>query len=471
MENENIAAKKKPHRKAFRSESHKNGLVSIMGGSSFSGRKTRPVVSTRAPLSPLQNQSPQDETAAAESEVPRRKSYLKNAFSKIGKGYVRVSSAIKNAARTILVAKKPAFQMPAHSPRRIMARQAREKIQVAVEPSSITPRNKPRFQWTRTGVEFLLTLIKKPVVLVSSLLFLASIAAGASILISANNFPLPAVNAILPDEDSAQKALMAIVSPEPTPNDSTPQAALPPLPLSLKVQSYTVRSSDSLASIAKRFGLRQDTIISMNSLRNASSLRAGLTLRIPNMDGVNRIVRGGESLQGIAKSFGINVAKIADANDLKSASLYAGQSLFIPYARLSSYDLRNFYGDKFVWPARGIISSPFGFRINPFSGLRTFHSAIDIAIPMGTPVRATMDGTVADTGYNSVFGNYIILRHSGGYQSLYGHLEAIGVRRGAAVSQGQVIGHSGNTGESTGPHLHFSIFKNGVAVNPIAYVK
>jgi murein DD-endopeptidase MepM/ murein hydrolase activator NlpD len=133
--------------------------------------------------------------------------------------------------------------------------------------------------------------------------------------------------------------------------------------------------------------------------------------------------------------------------------------------------MQNFYGVSFVWPVRGPISSPFGYRSNPFTGLRTYHSALDIAVPLGTKVKATRAGTVADTGYNSVFGNYIILKHSSGYQSLYGHLSAIGVREGQSVDQGAVIGNSGNTGESTGPHLHFSIFQNGKALDPRRFVK
>jgi len=182
-------------------------------------------------------------------------------------------------------------------------------------------------------------------------------------------------------------------------------------------------------------------------------------------------VRKGESLQSVAKAFGVEVTGIVDANDLASGSLSSGQNLFIPNAKLSSASLKDFYGERFMWPARGGISSPFGYRSNPFTGLKTFHSAIDIAVNSGTRVKAAGDGTVADTGYNSVFGNYIILKHSSGYQSLYGHLSSILVHEGAKVTQGGVIALSGNTGQSTGPHLHFSIFKNGQALDPRKFVK
>jgi murein DD-endopeptidase MepM/ murein hydrolase activator NlpD len=189
------------------------------------------------------------------------------------------------------------------------------------------------------------------------------------------------------------------------------------------------------------------------------------------MDGVSHKVRSGESLLYLAKTYAIDMTRIVDANDLASGTINTGQSLFIPNARLSSATLRNFYGELFIWPARGRISSSFGYRANPFTGLRTYHSAIDIVVSLGTKVKATNAGTVADTGYNSVFGNYVILKHASGYQSLYAHLSQISVKEGSSISQGSIIGLSGNTGQSTGPHLHFSIFKNGQALDPTKYVK
>jgi murein DD-endopeptidase MepM/ murein hydrolase activator NlpD len=301
------------------------------------------------------------------------------------------------------------------------------------------------------------------------LAFLILAAGGTSTLLGSTAFPVGAGGLDLPDEDSAQKALLAYLEPEVVDLGLSPQApgGLPPIPLSVSLRSYTVKSGDSLDRIAKRFGLRQDTLISANNLRNASSIKPGVTLRIPNMDGISHKVRKGENLSLVAKAYGIDVTRLLDANDLASGTITVGQSLFIPNARLSSATLQDFYGQRFIWPASGRISSPFGYRANPFTGLRTFHSAIDIVLSSGTKVKATSGGRVADTGYNSVFGNYIILKHDSGYQSLYAHLSHIGIKEGAQVSQGSVIGLSGNTGQSTGPHLHFSIFRNGQAIDPL----
>ncbi len=306
-----------------------------------------------------------------------------------------------------------------------------------------------------------------PILLISSI----ALTAGAAAVISAAQFPLRASSLILPDEESAQALLMAYIAPEGLEKENLPSGSLPPIPLAVKLGSYTVRSGDTIEKIAKRFGLRQDTIISVNNLQSASSLRSGLSLRIPNMDGVSHRVRRGESLSSLSKTYAIDMTRIVDANDLASSTIAVGQSLFIPNARLSSASLKQFYGMQFQWPVRGRISSPFGFRSNPFTGLRTFHSAVDIVVNIGSSVTATSDGRVADTGYNSVFGNYIILKHDSGYQSLYAHLSKITVKEGSYISKGSVIGLSGNTGQSTGPHLHFSLFKNGQALDPLKYLK
>lgn len=274
----------------------------------------------------------------------------------------------------------------------------------------------------------------------------------------------------LPNEDSAQAALMAMLEPEP-PEPTATNIALPPLPSFLVEKTYTVRRGDTLQTIARQFGLREDTLISANNLNSKNQLQVGKTLKVPNMNGVYHTVKKNENLSVISKTYGVDMTRIADANNISTATIRMGDRLFIPNAKLNASVLRNFYGETFIWPARGPISSPFGYRSNPFSGKRTFHAAIDIVVNTGTSVKATREGKVADTGYNAVFGNYVIIRHPDGYQSLYAHLSAILTHKSTSVNQGEVIGKSGNTGQSTGPHLHFGIFRNGQAVDPRKYVK
>lgn len=265
--------------------------------------------------------------------------------------------------------------------------------------------------------------------------------------------------------------LLEYLSPEfAAPADPAEIASLP-LPRAVEIGYYTVRKGDSISSIARQFGRSADSILSMNGIKNAKSLRAGTELKIPNMDGLLHVVGKGESLGSISKRYKVELTLLADANDLGSTTLKVGQSLFIPGAKLSTEELKRIYGTAFAWPVRGPISSWFGVRADPFTGVRRFHAGIDIVVNLGTPVKAAADGRVADLGYNANYGNYIILSHPDGSQTLYGHLSAFSVTRGQAVTLGKVIGKSGNSGYSTGPHLHFSLYRNGVAQNPLKTLK
>jgi murein DD-endopeptidase MepM/ murein hydrolase activator NlpD len=120
----------------------------------------------------------------------------------------------------------------------------------------------------------------------------------------------------------------------------------------------------------------------------------------------------------------------------------------------------------FSWPVTGTITSPFGWRSNPFGGGPEFHQGLDIAAPLGTTVTAAAAGTVIMAQWYGGYGNYILIDHGGGYSTGYGHLSAIYVSNGQSVQRGQAIGAVGSTGQSTGPHLHFEVRINGKPVDP-----
>jgi peptidoglycan DL-endopeptidase CwlO len=117
-----------------------------------------------------------------------------------------------------------------------------------------------------------------------------------------------------------------------------------------------------------------------------------------------------------------------------------------------------------IWPANGSISSPFGTRWG------RLHAGVDIPLPEGTPLRAAASGRVAIAGAVGGYGNYTCIQHSGSLSTCYGHQSRLGVSVGQSVSQGQVIGYSGNTGNSTGPHVHFEVRVNGSPVDPLGYL-
>ncbi|MGA9943978.1 MAG: peptidoglycan DD-metalloendopeptidase family protein [Candidatus Cybelea sp.] len=120
----------------------------------------------------------------------------------------------------------------------------------------------------------------------------------------------------------------------------------------------------------------------------------------------------------------------------------------------------------FSWPVNGTITSPFGWRTNPFGGGPEFHQGLDIAAPMGTTVTAAAGGTVIMAQWYGGYGNYILIDHGASYSTGYGHLSAMYVSSGQSVQRGQAIGAVGSTGQSTGPHLHFEVRIAGKPVDP-----
>jgi murein DD-endopeptidase MepM/ murein hydrolase activator NlpD len=263
------------------------------------------------------------------------------------------------------------------------------------------------------------------------------------------------------------------ISGDEVPGDTIPGDEIPgdTIPLDLTEtfswKEYRVRRGDTLSEIAKAQELSLGTLIACNSITNARRLREGEALRIPNMDGIPYTVKAGDSLSSISASSGVPLTVILDVNDLESDVISPGASLFLPGVRMPQDELRLALGESFMYPVRGVLSSSYGWRIDPISKVERFHSAIDLAAPQGTPVRAAMDGTVSRVAVNSIYGIYIILTHPGGYQSLYAHLSLASVKQGAAVTRGGKIGEVGSTGYSTGPHLHFGVFRNNKAINPL----
>ncbi len=239
---------------------------------------------------------------------------------------------------------------------------------------------------------------------------------------------------------------------------------------SITTRSYTVRNGDTISGIAQRFNLGMDTVISFNSIQDARSLKVGTTLTIPNSNGLKYKVRRGDYLGSIAKKYGIALNEMLDWNNLETSVIVPGQELFIPGARLSEMERNRVFGRLFIYPTRGRITDRFGMRRDPFTGIRRFHNGVDLAGPVGTSVIASMSGKVAMLGYNPTFGKYIILTHPEGFQTLYGHLDAFRVQKGERVKQGQRIADMGNSGYSTGSHLHFSIFRRGEPIDPFQYL-
>ncbi len=239
-------------------------------------------------------------------------------------------------------------------------------------------------------------------------------------------------------------------------------------------QTYTVKSGDTISGITRKFGLKNiSTVIGINKIENVRLLTAGTKLQIPSVDGLTYTVQSGNTLQGLSAKFNVSMEELLDVNELESATLQIGQKLFIPGARMDSDALLDALGERFKNPLRSKFryTSMFGPRLDPISGAKSSHTGIDMACPAGTPVYSSSAGTVAFAGYSNIFGNYVIVKHANGYQTLYAHLSKITAKKGEPVSQETKIGLVGSTGYSTGPHLHFTVYKNGKLVDPMTMIK
>jgi len=117
-------------------------------------------------------------------------------------------------------------------------------------------------------------------------------------------------------------------------------------------------------------------------------------------------------------------------------------------------------------PSSYRLTSGYGNRIDPATGRDSFHKGIDMACAEGTAIKASNGGTIVATGYDNTYGNYVVIDHGNGYKTKYAHMKNVSVKDGSYVNQGQPLGTVGSTGYSTGPHLHFMVFKNGKEINP-----
>ncbi|MEM4326313.1 MAG: M23 family metallopeptidase [Candidatus Pacearchaeota archaeon] len=236
---------------------------------------------------------------------------------------------------------------------------------------------------------------------------------------------------------------------------------------SLKFYFYQIQKGDSLYTLSKKLGVSMDTIISLNKITDAHSLSEGNDILVPSLDGIIYTVKKDDTLEKIASNFKISVDDIRDANELEEEEIYEGRILFLPNAKLPESERMKVLDYYFLKPLRGKYTSGCGIRRDPFTGLKGYHTGIDIAQPVGAPVRASKDGVVKFAGWSGGYGLCIFIKHQFGYETVYGHLSKVNVKEGQKVKAGQLIGKVGNTGRSTGSHLHFEVRKFGKPLNPL----
>ncbi len=240
--------------------------------------------------------------------------------------------------------------------------------------------------------------------------------------------------------------------------------------------THTLEEGESLSILASRYGLPLEALIGANpDLSSLDRLPAGIELLVPPSAGLVVTLQEGQSVTEVLKTYGVSPLSVVAANKLTSpGDLTPGTLLFLPgvepeaaLARLARVREEE---NTYLWPLHGRITSYFGRR-NLGMGTASFHRAIDVAAPAGTPITAARSGVVVYAGWSAQgYGNLVKLQHAGGAETWYAHFSTIGVTFGQSVSQGETLGLVGSTGLSTGPHLHFELHDHGQAVDPLSYL-
>ncbi len=235
----------------------------------------------------------------------------------------------------------------------------------------------------------------------------------------------------------------------------------------LKIITHVVKKGENLTLLAKKYGVSVDTICGTNNLRSYHLIREGAVFKIPNKDGIIYTIKKGNRILEVAKKYKVSVNKIIAENNIINPDFISPNiMIFIPDAKPQNV-IRGF-----MWPTRSqYITCGFGWRRSPFNWrYREFHRGLDIKSNYEW-IRSVKYGKVTYTGWMGGYGKAIVIAHPQGWKTLYAHLSRIIVRRGQYVKQGQIIARSGNTGRSTGAHLHFEMLKYGKHQNPYYYLK
>ncbi|HCQ31768.1 TPA: hypothetical protein DIU27_05350 [Candidatus Collierbacteria bacterium] len=250
------------------------------------------------------------------------------------------------------------------------------------------------------------------------------------------------------------------------------------------ILDYTVENGDTLATIAKKFGVDTDSIKWLNKGLNEKKLKMGSIMKIPPVTGVVHTVKAGETIYSIAKKYNVSAQAVVDFpfNEFTNDETFAiaiGQRLIVPDGEMPDEPIlvprSNLASSltpnagavsatgNWIWPAAGKISQEY----------RAWHKGLDIANHGGGAILAADSGTVLVASWldNTGYGNRVVIDHGNGTKTLYAHMSSFSVVVGQTVKRGDKLGMMGSTGRSTGTHLHFEIRTDKGNANPLAVLK
>ncbi|HOP64090.1 MAG TPA: M23 family metallopeptidase [Spirochaetota bacterium] len=246
----------------------------------------------------------------------------------------------------------------------------------------------------------------------------------------------------------------------------------------VQLREYKVTGQETLWSIKKQTGITIDTLISANPHLRDLEIKPGQTIIIPSKNGTLLTFDDYSDISRMHKLVGTECRILGDyrpgfftivsPDDIKIVFFEDARP------RIVNSEIEKIYKYKmaFIDPIdTGFYTSMFGNRLDPIFGKTyEFHNGIDIATHPGTPIKAVRDGLVFFTGWRDGYGKTVIIQHYDGYTTFYAHCRKIITRQGQWVKQGEVIATVGSTGRSTGNHLHYTVFRHGIAINPIKYL-
>ena len=245
------------------------------------------------------------------------------------------------------------------------------------------------------------------------------------------------------------------------------------------VREYRVQEGETLWDVAEKLDVTVRQLIAANIVRIPDGISAGTKLIVPTsedflnlslpgisesslIEGGSYTVKAGDTIPSIASRFGIDADQLRLANKIDNNLIYVGQKLLLPEK------------DEFLIPAIGEMRWPFyrrNWEYTVSQGYKPDHAGVDFVLPEGVPIRAVADGYVTFAGWDNIgYGNMVMVAHSDGFYTLYAHMESIEVERGQKVDRENILGHSGNTGNSSNPHLHFDIREGFIPLNPCIYL-
>lgn len=244
-------------------------------------------------------------------------------------------------------------------------------------------------------------------------------------------------------------------------------------PVSAADDVHKVQAGETLWSIARQHNMDVLTIARINGIQDITKISEGMELRLTDTQATAIVaaapsvhkVQSGETLWSIARKYNVEYQALVNFNGISDPNrISVGMEVKIPGKGGAANAAQSQYV-RFSWPAKGRITSPFGARWGKM------HEGIDIGLPIGSSVTAAAGGKVVTAGYMNGYGLVVYIEHADGYRTVYGHNSKLLVSVGDEVRQGQMIALSGNTGRSTGPHLHFEVQKNGQPIDPMKFLQ